>query len=297
MAKTSNDYFYKRQKKYLKIRQSYDEETMKGLREIMINMFREIRTECEAMYMRYADEKGLTLTEARKKISRMDVQEFRAMARKYVRERDFSRQANEDLRLYNVTMSTSRLELLQARVDLIIAYYTGKEEAYIEQRLLEAYDEELMRQAGILEMTVPELDVLQNQALSQVYNRFEGATFSEKDLRRELDQGIARSLIQGKNPKEWARGLTRFMNEQQQFSFNKAKRLAITETSRVQVLAQLDSLEKYNFKHVTVVCESTACEICAPHDGDVVALEDVRMGDNAPLWHPYCKCAIAGYVK
>ena len=67
---------------------------------------------------KYATKEGISLAEAKRRVSKLDIEEYGRKAAKYVKEKDFSDQANEEMRLYNATMKINRLELLKANIGL-----------------------------------------------------------------------------------------------------------------------------------------------------------------------------------
>ena len=76
----------------------------------------------------------------------------------------------------------------------------------------------------------------------------------------------------------------------------RALTIAITENSRVQNLAAIDTykelgLEKYEWS------AADPCEICAENDGQIVTMDEVfDSGDEAPPAHPNCRCVLLPVV-
>ena len=89
----------------------YDKEVEK----IYQNMIDEIEKEINGFYGKYAKKEGITIAEARKRAAKADIEALGRKAAKYVKEKNFSQRANEEMRLYNLTMKVNRLELLKAR--------------------------------------------------------------------------------------------------------------------------------------------------------------------------------------
>ena len=52
-----------------------------------------IQKEIDAFYGRYAGKEGITIAEAKKHVSKLDIEAYSRKAEKYVREKDFSKQA------------------------------------------------------------------------------------------------------------------------------------------------------------------------------------------------------------
>ena len=109
----------------------------------------EIIRDIEADIGRFADKEGISMTEAKRRISKHDVEVFSEKAKRYVNERDFSPEANRELRLYNVTLRTNRLELLEARIHLETTALADEEIKMLEEWLGQEAVAEYTRQAGI----------------------------------------------------------------------------------------------------------------------------------------------------
>lgn len=64
----------------------------------------QIQKEIDSFYAKYASKEGITIAEAKKRASKLDMEEFSRKAEKVCRRENFSKQANEEMRLYNLTM-------------------------------------------------------------------------------------------------------------------------------------------------------------------------------------------------
>jgi hypothetical protein len=100
----SRDYWLKREEEALKHRITDEKEYQKEIQQIYQNMLDACQKEIESFYAKYASAEGISIAEAKKRVSKHDVKAFERKAAKYVKEKDFSDKANEELRLYNATM-------------------------------------------------------------------------------------------------------------------------------------------------------------------------------------------------
>lgn len=277
------------QEKFLK---RYD----KNVKEIYRRMLYDAQKEIESFYGRYASKEGITINEAKKRVSSMDVEAFSKMAKRMVETKDFSPQANAALRLYNLTMKVNRLELLKARIGLRLADGFDEIDKLTEMLLENAGLDEFKRQAGILGESVinPE-----QKAEAIVNSSFQNANFSDRiwmyqdQLRNEIANDLRSGLIQGKNSQEMARKLRRRFG----VSMYNASRLARTEMARVQTEAQMQSFERNGYTHYVFIARESACDHCAPLDGKIFAVKDMRPGVNAPPIHPHCFCSSAAATE
>lgn len=259
-------------------------------------MMDQIQKEINGFYTKYAKKEGITLSEAKKRVSKLDMEEYGRKAAKYVKEKDFSKEANEEMRLYNATMKINRLEMLKANIGLELVDGFNELQKYYDEILTDRTLEEFERQAGILGGTV-----LNNaQAAHAIVNAsFHNAKYSDRIwvyqdmLKAELDKLLRQGLIQGKHPRELARHLSKLFG----VSKGNAERLMRTELARVQVEAQMQSFGRNGYEEYEFIALGAgACGICKELDGKHFKVKDRMPGENAPPMHPNCRCSTAAYV-
>lgn len=271
-------------------------EYQKHIREIYQNMLDEIEKEINGFYGKYAKKEGITIAEARKRAAKADIEALGRKAAKYVKEKNFSQQANEEMRLYNMTMKVNRLELLKAQIGLEMVAGFDELQKYYEEILTERTISEFERQAGILGNTI------QNNAKAAnaiVNASFHNATYSDRIwmyqdmLKSDLSKLLQQNIIQGKHPRELASHLKKRFGVSQYH----AERLMITESARAQTGAQKESLERNGFEYYEYIAcgKSDVCEICKALDGKHFKVKDMIPGVNAPPMHPFCHCSIAAW--
>lgn len=264
---------------------------------------REIQKEIDAFITNYAKGENITIADARKQVNKMDVEAFAEKAKQYVKERDFSPQANEELKKYNLRMKMSRLEMLNHHIQLETIAMANDEEKLLTARLDEELYNEYVRQAGILGEPVPSAAQLKSISKVIVTADFHGANFSSRiwvnraELQNELEKAISRTMIQGENPRVTARNLRRLVNDNVNNKRYAAERLAITESGRVQTETQKVSFEEFGYTQYEYIAEPTACEICKPLDGKIFNVDDMQAGENANPMHPNCRCSVAAHMS
>ena len=147
------------------------------IKKIYQSMMDQISDEIHAFYSKYASGTGITMAEAIKRANKLDMEEYLRKAKKYVEEKNFSEQANAEMKLYNMTMKVNRLELLKANIGLELVSGHDELEKFFQEELEGKTIEELERLAGILG------DSIQNNkefAESIVNASFHNATFSDR---------------------------------------------------------------------------------------------------------------------
>lgn len=289
-------YWRKREMAHLRNNIRDEKEYKKQIEEIHRNMLDEIQKEINGFYVRYAKKEGITIAEAKKRASKLDIEEYARKAKKYVKEKDFSEKANEEMRIYNLTMKVNRLELLKARIGLELVSGFDELEKLLGKKITAKTMKELERQAGILGKSIQE----NARAADAIVNgSFHNATFSDRIwmyqdmLKSDLSKLLQQNIIQGKHPRELASHLKKRFGVSQYH----AERLMITESARAQTGAQKESLERNGFEHYEYIAcgKSDVCEICKALDGKHFKVKDMIPGVNAPPMHPFCHCSTAAW--
>lgn len=295
----NREYWRKREREQRELYMLEEAEQEKELRRIYAEMEEWCTAEVERFYGKYANAEGIDITEAKRRVAKEDVEAFEAQAKKYVEEKDFSPQANAEMRLYNATMRINRLELLKAQIGLHTVGGFDEIQAYYDEKITDRTMDELERQAGLLGRPIKEQDVVK-RAKNIVNASFYNATFSERiwaqmdNLRQSIATELQKGLIAGVGSREMARRIKEYSYDK---SLSDAHRLMVTELRRVQTDVALDSykaqgIEQYEFMAVN----PNACEICKDMDGNIYNVSDLEAGVNAPPIHPRCHCTTAPHI-
>lgn len=291
----SREYWKHREREQLKHNITEETEYRKCIGEIYDYMMDQIQREINGFYVKYAKKEGITLSEARKRVSKLDIEEYGRKAAKYVKEKDFSDVANEEMRLYNATMKINRLEMLKANIGLELVDGFNELQKYFDRVLTKRTLDEFERQAGILGNTVGNNE---KAAHAIVNASFHNASFSDRIwmyqdmMKAELSKLLQVGLIQGKHPRVLARHLVKLFGVRR----SDAERLMQTELARVQTEAQKRSFERNGYDRYEFIALETACKICKAIDGKHFRTEDMMPGENAPPMHPNCRCSTAAYM-
>ncbi len=299
------DYWIKREQAWQAEQIKDDTKRMKQIMNKLFEAQEAIQKEINANWQNFANGQGISISEAMKRADKMDVKAFANKAKKYVEEKDFSHQANQVLKLYNLTMRVNRLELLKANIGLELIAVFDDLDKYFSQNLTGAALTEFERQAGILGLSVPKNGY--NSLVESVLNgsyKVEGfASFSDKlwqyqfELKADIEKLLIRSVTGGINPKALAPQLKRLMTEQGKLNATyNAQRLLITETTRIQTAIQEESYKKADIDSYEYIAEPSACPICGALNGKIFKVKDMSPGINAPNMHPFCRCSTAPHV-
>ena len=260
--------------------------------ELEVSLYKDI----QGFYVNYAKSQNITMAEAKKKVASFDVKAFEKEAKRLVETKDFSKEANERLKLYNATMRINRQQALASKVGLSAASVMNDTEGIIRDKLENDILNEHKHQAGLLGMTIPERIDLRGQAL--IDGSYQGAKWSERlwvnsdAMVSDVTNIINRSLIQGMNPNQLAGKLRPYLNKSVSNAKYVAQRLARTESARISTEYKQLLYKDQDYKLGKWIAEPTACKFCLPKDGKVFKLEDI----DIPI-HPNCRCSFVPYFK
>ena len=265
----------------------------KEIEAIYTSLNASIDKEIKAFYTEYAQETGITMAEAKKAAAAADIKNFKAKYIEYAKNKTFTKTANEEMALYDVTTKVNRLQLLKANIGTELVKYTNDLDVAMQAQMQAMAEGFYAQQAGILADTI-----IDNAKAAEVIvnGSFKNATFSERIwanqdiLRAEIDKALQQTIIRGAGNREVAEKL----QEKLKVTQYEAERLIRTETSRMQTEVRLDSYEKAGIEHVKFVANTkTACKSCLDLDGEIFERGEIVISENAPPIHPNCMCALS----
>lgn len=314
-SRSKNQYWRQREEEALKHYLTEEEEYKKRIDEIYTDMLDGIQSEIDRFYRKYATDEEISLAEAKKRISALDIKEYERKAERYVEDAAFERKenggktnyeghyfskaANDEMRIYNATMKINRLEMLKANIGLHMVKGHAEQEAFMKKILRGRTEDELKRQAGILGNTIRD----NAKAADAIVNAsFHHATFSERiwasheRMKADLSKLLQTGLIRGVNARKLAGNIKQYVlgDTKGGARFN-AERLMRTELARVQTEAQKKAFIEMGFEEYTFHANSHCCDACQMLDGKHFKIRDMLPGENAPPVHPFCRCSVSAY--
>ena len=271
-----------------------------------------IQKEIDSFWQRYADKEGITKLEAKQRADSLDMVNVGFKAKQLVeranrlRKRgqkvtseDFTKAENDLMRLYNLKMKTSRLEVLQANIKLHQYDLALSEFEIIDKHLIESIRRENLFSAGVLNMTLGSYESSKISADSIVYANFNNATWSSRvwerqnELRNIVKKGVADTVLRGKGTNV----LINSLKKEFDVSYGYARRLAVTESARVYSEAQKSNYEANDVEEFEVMTELKACHICQPFNGKIFKVSELVPALNAPPFHPNCRCTTVPHFR
>lgn len=292
-------YWLERAKNVMDAESLVDAQAIIEIERIILLMYAEITKELLAFYAKYAKDTGLNIQEVKKMADSFDVLAFSNKAKQFVERKDFSEEANQSLKQYNLTMKISREKLLKQQLDLIVKDTSLNLQNKIEDKLSDAVNREVKRQAHILGEHV-QIDDTEVKAV--VNSNFKGAKWSTRlwnDMelvQTEVERVTSHVVIRGRHPNEF---VSEFKKQTNSTSYN-ASRLLVTESARVQTesqkIAYLKDLgEDGEYKYVAKI-DSKTSKLCHSLNGKIFKVKDMIPGVNAPPMHPWCRSTTVPHV-
>ncbi|HFI0682599.1 TPA: minor capsid protein [Streptococcus suis] len=306
---SSLEYWAKREREHERLQKGQEELIAKRMEQNYKEALDEIERRIELFYERYAGSEGIDIETAYERVAEHDVKAYEKRAKEIVKEAeklrkkkgkvtkaDFSKQVNDELKIYNATMRISRLEMLRTEVQLEMLRANLLNEDIMSEELLKFRRAEYERMAGILGQKV---SVVKRSVKSVSTSSYLSATSFNKhlwtnheELAGELNVILRRGLIQGINVTTMKSRIRQKFGK----SAYEAKRLLVTEMARVQGDVQIESYLDAGFDEYVFLPEDSACEICNKLDGKHFKIKDIKVGENFYPMHPFCKCSSAPYV-
>lgn len=286
----SDDYWETRERDWIakSIHKDADMDALlaKKYDELELNLYKDI----QSFYVNYAKSQNITMAEAKKRVAKFDVDSFSKEAAQLVKDKDFSPEANERLKLYNATMRINRQRALAAKVGLETAKVSNDAQGILKDKLEKDIYDESKHQVGILGKTIPERIDLRAKALIDA--SYQGAKWSDRlwvnndKLVSDVGDIINRSLIEGMNPSQLASKLRPHLKDSVSNAKYAAQRLARTESTRVSNQYKQLLYKDQGYTKGKWIAEPSACKICLPKDGRIYDIDDI----DIPV-HANCRCS------
>lgn len=299
MSKKADNRLYNAERKAQAELIKRDVERDKLITQLYQESYDRLQAQIDKFYLGYAGREGLTKQEAMKRAAEFDVTKFAEKARKAVEEKDFSHNTNEWLRIYNLKMKVSRLELLKAELDLEINNLTSNLEEVFDNARRSEYLAEYKRQAGILGISSKGAKKRIEAILGADFygQSFSSRVWGKKGLQPMLQRDVFASLNRIYTDMNGYQKEMKLLANKYGASEASAKRLLKTEIARINADTDHAVLKDNGFTHMIYVAESGACDICGPLDNKAIPIDKVEKGVNMFPMHPNCRCSAYGHIK
>lgn len=114
---------------------------------------------------------------------------------------------------------------------------------------------------------------------------------NKEQLVKALDDIVITGLATGENYDKMSEKLAKRMG----VATNAAKRLIMTESARMDNEGLLDYYKRTDVTHLEFIAtlDMKTSDICRAMDGELIPIEEAKVGLNVPPLHPYCRSVVA----
>ena len=275
-----------------------EEDYLKRITSIYNHANKQIDEKLAKVYARYAKENNLTLEEAYQILPKKMETEYKNDVMDYIsKAKDPSYKdylLNQSIMHKHSVLDQLRTEMRNAIYDIDIEETGGKflEKIFTNSNYKAQFDNN--------EEAFAKVDKEKIQNLLKE-NWSGGGNFSEliwKDrekLVKALDDLVVKGLAVGDNYDKMSDKLAKRMDT----SKSNAKRLIMTESARMENEGLLSYYQRIGAKQLIFVAtlDMKTSEICRAMDGQIIPVEEARIGLNVPPLHPYCRSVISPHYE
>ena len=279
-------------------------EYQKLLKKSYEETIRSIKKEVSAFYQKHADDRGITLTAARKRLKPDEMMDFQQQAQKYLDEVQrlgdaaFTAEYRDYLKRLSGKAYISKMDELVTNIRHNIETLSTGYNIGLGNTLKDAYEDgyfrsmfDAQKQMGIgVSFTTPGGKQLE----TAVKEKWLGQNYSDRiwadkqKLVNNIEQMLSQEFVRGRSPNEVAADFSKRLN----VSYSNAQRLIRTELNYIsnkgtmQAYKDTGILEQYRY---LATLDSRTSDICREMDGKIFDIKEAKVGVNQPPLHPYCR--------
>ncbi len=269
---------------------------------------RQIEAQIRAWYQRFADNNQISLADARRMLTKKELEELKWDVNEYIRYGEenavngtWMRQLENASARYHI----SRLEAIQLQMQQSLEVMFGNQLDSIDSTMRDIYKSGYYHTAFEIQKGVGvgwDFGTLGEKHISKVINKpwaVDGKNFSERvwsnrqKLVNELNNELTKNIILGQDPQKAIDAISKRMN----VSKNSAGRLVMTEEAFFSSAAQKDCFAELDVEQFEIVAtlDSHTSEICRDMDGKHFPMSQWEVGVTAPPFHVYCRSTTVPY--
>ena len=267
-----------------------------------------IKSDIEKWYIRIADNNQISLTDAKKLLTKDELKEFKWTLAEYTQKAK-SGAWKKELENASARVHIQRLEALQLQVKNSIETLRNKENEMLEDYLIKNYEDTYYHSLyeiskGLnLKTSFATLDRNKiNQVIGKPWLK-DGKTFSDRiwqdkeQLINTLRTKITQSFITGSTLDEAVEDISKFVSDKIKNKEYVARRLLETESAAYASKAQIEAFKSIDVEKYEIVAtlDLHTSEICQEMDGKVFNISDQEIGVTVPPFHSHCRTVIAPY--
>lgn len=296
-----SEYWLQREKEWIAARNRKTDKLSEDLENAFLRASDDLQKEISAWVEKYADAEGITLADARKRLSTGELQRLKLNLEEFTK---LAKENNDgrwekELTSASASVHVTRLQALELQMKNIVRkLYAGQESAmsdfltglYADEREHMTY--EIQRAKGKFDS----LAALPEDRVQKILQRpwaDDGQAFSERlwgtqnKLINVMQSELLRGIISGKDTGTIGKSVAKRMGA----ASYAGVRLIQTETTRLIVESDKDTFEEMGIDQVEVVetLDRSTCDICSALDGQTMKRSEASAGSTAPPFHTNCR--------
>lgn len=312
--KKTNAYWKKRFEVLENASNAYGQQTFRQIEPAFDKAQREIQTQIESWYGRFAKNNNITMQEARRLLSTTELKEFRWDVKEYIkygRENDLNQMWMKELENASARVHVSRLEALKVRTQQAAEVAFGNELDHIDEMARKVFTEDYYHTIYEVQKGFGigwEIGQIDSRKLEKIISKpwtTDNKTFkdriwtSKNKMVSELHQQLTRTCILGKAPDEAIKAMTQYVDKDFKNAKYAAGRLVMTEQAYFHSVAQQEAFKKLDVEEFEVVAtlDSHTSEICQDMDGQHFSMKEYEVGVTAPPFHVFCRSVTVPYFE
>lgn len=269
---------------------------------------RRIESQISTWYQRFANNNNISLTEARRLLNSMELEEFKWSVEEYIKygqQNAFTQEWMEELENASAKVHISRLESLKLQMQQELEVLYGNQLDGVDKLARDIYTDNYYHTAFEIQKGFNvgwSLHSLDNRLLDKVISKpwtADGRTFSDKlwtqknELLNTLHTELTQAIMRGDAPD---RAINTIAKEFK-VAKSKAGRLVMTESAYFASASQKDCFNELDVERFEIVAtlDSHTSELCQSLDGKVQDMKDFEPGVTAPPFHPWCRTTTVPY--
>lgn len=269
-----------------------------------------IQKEINAFYNRFAENNQMTMLEAKKVLNARELQEFRWDVEEYIEKGktlNYSDQWAKKLENASTRYRVTRLEALKLQMQQQVEALMGYEVDGLDKLTRNVYEDgyyktayEIQKGIGIgksfMRLDTNEIDKIISRPWTS-----DGTNFSKRvwgkhrvELVKTLNNDLTQAIIRGDDPQKLINKIAKDFRVSKQ----SAGRLVLTESAFFASASKKDSYEKLGVKafRISATLDANTCTDCSFREKAIIPIDEYRIGDTAPPFHPRCRCTTFPYL-
>lgn len=263
---------------------------------------RQIETQIQAWYGRFASNNGISIQDARRMLTNKELAELKWDINEYIRygeQNALSGTWVKELENASARYHISRLEALKLQTQQQIEVLFGNQLDSIDSAMKSIYTSGYYHTAYEIQKGFGvgwDFATLDDKTISKIINKpwaVDGQNFSSRiwtnkqKLVNELNTTLTQNIILGQDPQKAIDEIARKLN----VSKTSAGRLVMTEEAFFSSAAQKDCFNELDVEQFEIVAtlDSHTSEICQEMDGKVFPMSQWEVGITAPPFHVWCR--------